>query len=77
MNASSEPRQSSLQPAGEQDHSSGAESQSSTRRVGKLQKKDIKFRKGIEDHCTISVINAGHQVLHEKHVEEILAALLH
>ena len=36
-----------------------------------------KFRKGIEVHCTISVIPAGHQVLHEKHVEEILAALFH
>ena len=34
-----------------------------------------KFRKGIEQHCTISVINAGHQVLHEKHVEEIIQAL--
>ena len=34
-----------------------------------------KFRKGIEEHCTISVINAGHQVLHEKHVEEIIQAL--
>jgi len=36
-----------------------------------------KFRKGIEERCTISVIPAGHQVLHEKHVEEILAALFH
>ncbi len=35
-----------------------------------------KFKKGIEEHCTISVIHAGHQVLHEKHVEEILPALL-
>lgn len=34
-----------------------------------------KFRKGIEGHCTITVINAGHQVLHEKHVKDILAAL--
>lgn len=33
-----------------------------------------KFRNRIEEHCTISVINAGHQVLHEKHVEEILEA---
>lgn len=33
-----------------------------------------KFRKGIEEHCTISVINAGHQVLHEKHAEEIVKA---
>lgn len=35
-----------------------------------------KFRKGIEGHCSISVINAGHQILHEKHAEDILAALL-
>lgn len=33
-----------------------------------------KFRKGIEEHCNLSVIRAGHQVLHEKHVEEILSA---
>jgi pimeloyl-ACP methyl ester carboxylesterase len=33
-----------------------------------------KFRKGIEAYCTISVIHAGHQVLHEKHVEEIVEA---
>ena len=36
-----------------------------------------KFQKGIEEHCTISVIDSGHQVLHEKHVEEILNALRH
>jgi hypothetical protein len=36
-----------------------------------------KFKKGIEEHCTISVIHSGHQVLHEKHVQEILPALLH
>lgn len=36
-----------------------------------------KFRKGIESCCTISVIHSGHQVLHEKHVQEILPALLH
>lgn len=36
-----------------------------------------KFRKGIEDYCTLSIIHAGHQVLHEKHIEEILPALLH
>lgn len=35
-----------------------------------------KFRKGIEDNCSLSVIHSGHQVLHEKHVEEILPALL-
>lgn len=36
-----------------------------------------KFRKGIEEYCTLSVIHSGHQVLHEKHIEEILPALLH
>lgn len=36
-----------------------------------------KFRKGIEEYCTISIIPAGHQVLHEKHAEEIMTALLH
>jgi pimeloyl-ACP methyl ester carboxylesterase len=36
-----------------------------------------KFRKGIEDHCTITIINSGHQVLQEKHGEEIIKALLH
>jgi pimeloyl-ACP methyl ester carboxylesterase len=36
-----------------------------------------KFIKGIEKHCTLSVIHSGHQVLHEKHVREILPALLH
>lgn len=35
-----------------------------------------KFRKGIEDYCTLSIIHSGHQVLHEKHVREILPALL-
>jgi pimeloyl-ACP methyl ester carboxylesterase len=36
-----------------------------------------KFRKGIEEQCTISVIHSGHQVLHEKHIDELLPALLH
>lgn len=35
-----------------------------------------KFRKGIEPHCSITIIEAGHQVLHEKHVKEIMQALL-
>ena len=35
-----------------------------------------KFRKGIEEHCAITIINSGHQVLHEKHIQEILPALL-
>lgn len=36
-----------------------------------------KFRKGIGEQCSVTVIHSGHQVLHEKHVEDILAALLH
>lgn len=36
-----------------------------------------KFKKGIEEQCNLSVIRSGHQVLHEKHVEEILSALRH
>ncbi|MEP6700182.1 MAG: alpha/beta hydrolase [Bacteroidota bacterium] len=35
-----------------------------------------KFRKGIEEHCIITVIHSGHQVLHEKYVDDILQALL-
>lgn len=35
-----------------------------------------RFRKGIEGQCIIQVIPAGHQVLHEKHVEEIVVALV-
>ncbi len=35
-----------------------------------------KFRDGIEDFCTINVINSGHQVVHENHVEQLLPALL-
>jgi len=34
-----------------------------------------KFRLGIEEYCTIKVIASGHQVLHEKHAAEIIAAL--
>ncbi|MES1197709.1 MAG: alpha/beta hydrolase [Chitinophagaceae bacterium] len=34
-----------------------------------------KFIKGIEDHCKLTVINSGHQVLHEKHTKEIIEAL--
>lgn len=36
-----------------------------------------KFRTGIEEQCTLTVIHSGHQVLHEKHIEEILPALQH
>ena len=35
-----------------------------------------KFRKGIEDHCVLAEIHSGHQVLHEKHVVEIVKALV-
>lgn len=35
-----------------------------------------KFRRGIEAHCRIDILHSGHQVLHEKHVKEILPALL-
>ena len=34
-----------------------------------------KFRKGIDEYCTLTVIHSGHQVLHEKHSEEIVQAL--
>lgn len=34
-----------------------------------------KFQKGIESYCTLTVIHSGHQVLHENHAEEIIAAL--
>jgi pimeloyl-ACP methyl ester carboxylesterase len=36
-----------------------------------------KFKKGIEERCTLTIIHSGHQVLHEKHVKEILPAILH
>lgn len=34
-----------------------------------------KFKTGIEDFCTITIINSGHQVVHENHVKQILPAL--
>lgn len=36
-----------------------------------------KFKRGIEKQSTLLVIHSGHQVLHEKHIKEILPALLH
>lgn len=36
-----------------------------------------KFRKEIEKYCHITVIDAGHQLLHEKYAEEIKKALLY
>jgi len=35
-----------------------------------------KFQKGIETFCTVSVINSGHQVVHENHISQLLPALL-
>jgi pimeloyl-ACP methyl ester carboxylesterase len=35
-----------------------------------------RFCKGIESNCRLSIIHAGHQVLHEKHIGEIFPALL-
>ncbi|HUR66243.1 MAG TPA: alpha/beta hydrolase [Chitinophagaceae bacterium] len=35
-----------------------------------------KFKKGIEDHCSLSVIASGHQVLHERHAEDIKRSLI-
>jgi pimeloyl-ACP methyl ester carboxylesterase len=40
-----------------------------------LPKRGEKFREGIENHCRLRVIKAGHQVLHEKHADEIINAL--
>ena len=35
------------------------------------------FQKGIEEFCSLAVIDSGHQVVHENHVEQILPAILH
>ena len=34
-----------------------------------------KFKSGIERYCTLTVIDSGHQVLHEKHAEGIMQSL--
>lgn len=34
-----------------------------------------KFKKGIEEYCSLTVVESGHQVLHEKHAAEILPLL--
>ena len=34
-----------------------------------------RFRKGIEEYCELMVLHSGHQVLHEKHIKEIMPAL--
>lgn len=36
-----------------------------------------RFKSGMEENCTLSVIHSGHQVMHEKHINELLPALLH
>ena len=36
-----------------------------------------KFQKGIEEFCRLTIIDSGHQVVHENYVKQILAALLH
>ena len=36
-----------------------------------------KFRHGIEDQCSIVIIHSGHQILHEKHMNELLPVLMH
>lgn len=40
-----------------------------------LSSRGKKFRKGIEEYCSIKTIASGHQVLHENHIKEILASL--
>jgi len=35
-----------------------------------------KFRRGIENFCVLRIIHSGHQVLHEKHAEEIVECLM-
>ena len=35
------------------------------------------FQKEIEEFCTLTVIDSGHQVVHVNHVQQILPALLH
>jgi pimeloyl-ACP methyl ester carboxylesterase len=35
-----------------------------------------KFKKGIENYCTVKVIESGHQVLHENHTKEIVEGLM-
>ena len=34
-----------------------------------------KFRKGIEEYCTVKIIESGHQVLHERYMDYINEAL--
>lgn len=34
-----------------------------------------KFKKGIEEHCELTILLSGHQVLHERHAGKIVASL--
>jgi pimeloyl-ACP methyl ester carboxylesterase len=36
-----------------------------------------KFQKGIEEYCTLTVIESGHQLLHERHADAIKEVLMH
>ena len=36
-----------------------------------------RFRQGLEEECQVIIIEAGHQVLHEKHAPQIVDALVH
>jgi len=40
-----------------------------------LSKRGERFREGIEQYCHITILPAGHQVLQEKHLQEIAGAL--
>jgi pimeloyl-ACP methyl ester carboxylesterase len=41
-----------------------------------LSKRGEQFRKGIDNYCSVTVIESGHQVLHEKHAAEIIDQLI-
>jgi pimeloyl-ACP methyl ester carboxylesterase len=41
-----------------------------------LSKRGQQFQKGVKDYCAITVIESGHQVLHEKHAGEIVDQLI-
>ncbi len=40
-----------------------------------LSKRGEQFQKEIKDYCSVTVIESGHQVLHEKHAAEIVEQL--
>ena len=41
-----------------------------------LSKRGEQFQMGIDNYCTVTVIESGHQVLHEKHAAEIINQLI-